>query len=126
MTDKYYIARNYLSHWGAHERIVNHCGYDPENILYKILKRNIITVLKIDELSDIDLHKVKIAQQIINNLKLYKPECVYVLSRLYCDRWSIRNIAKKPLEGRTWSKSTVDRIIQNGLATVEAKINNIS
>ena len=123
MMNKYAIAEEYLTHWAMDERVKNHCGWDHESILYKILKVNIITVLKIDEISDIDFHKVKVMRNLIAELNLLLPDHVYVITKLYCDQWSIRQVARKPMEGQRWSKSKVQRIKETSLAWLENNIN---
>jgi hypothetical protein len=116
------IAEEHLTHWAREQRVTNHCGWDRENIIHKIMKRNIVIPLNIDDMSDIDFTKARVTQHALDELTLLWPEYVYVVSKLYCEKWSVREVARRPLDGCDWSKSSVHRIKDRALSWLERNI----
>jgi len=116
--NKYPKAEDFLTHWARDQRVTNHCGWDHESIIYKIMKQHIIIPLSVGDTSDIDRAKAKATQHAIDELVLIDSECVVVLSQLYVFKSSTRLLARMA----DMSKSSIHRLKEKGLSWLERNI----
>jgi len=107
------VVISYLTSWGIAERETNHCGWQAMNIIYKIMRGNLVVPV---EGSDIEYYKVRAVTQALNKLSSVDVGLTYIMARIFVDKWSFRKISREPVEGRKWSKSEVGRLKEKAIA----------